>query len=550
MRRRRSPSLILVSFTLVSIAAWAGIQRDPSLEARLEVVSIRRDSGQTIPTRVYLFKDGRPFRLSPVDAMLPLRVDMFYRERLWRRGGDRPRTLEITQDGESHFILLDGRGEYELPAGKYRIEAHRGLDLSPAQLEFSLAAGERRRIELGLEPVADERRGKWLSGDDHIHLTRSQEDDDIFLRWLEAEDLSVANFLQLQRQIDAATQYGFGRKAEARAPGVSIRSGHESRSEYYGHVNILGPEELIRPLSVGSLYANSAEAYPFPNVLFRKGRQAGATVGYAHFDGSMSHSTLPMDLALGSIDFVEVFQFGVLKTDPWYEILNAGFRVTGVAGSDFPANLPRSKPWPRAIPLLGPERTLVKVDADVNPTASAYERWAEGVRKGAVVISNGPLLDLTINGRGPGAILDWDGKSTEVKAVADAWFSRPLERLELLVNGRVVASQVGDGQRRHLTLSAAIPLSDSAWIAARVRGQGREGEPERWAHTNPVYALRARMPVALPEARGAILRRWLKDVEYYRSDVLTFARPEQREELLTRVDETIRILNRPPKPWR
>ena len=40
----------------------------------------------------------------------------------------------------------------------------------------------------------------------------------------------------------------------------------------------------------------------------------------------------------GGVDFVEVFQFGELKSDPWYELLNAGFRVTGIAGSDFPAN--------------------------------------------------------------------------------------------------------------------------------------------------------------------------------------------------------------------
>src|SRR4029077_8629187 len=122
-------------------------------------------------------------------------------------------------------------------ASNYRIEAHHGVELAPALLEFSLAAGERRGIELGLEPVAGAGRGTWLSGDDHIHLTREAADDDVFLRWLQAEDLSVGNFLQLERQIDAAPQYGFGRKAEARAPGFSIRSGHESRSEFYGHVN-------------------------------------------------------------------------------------------------------------------------------------------------------------------------------------------------------------------------------------------------------------------------------------------------------------------------
>ena len=35
-----------------------------------------------------------------------------------------------------------------------------------------------------------------------------------------------------------------------------------------------------------------------------------------------------MDLALGSIDFIEVFQSGVLQDERWYELLNAGFRVT------------------------------------------------------------------------------------------------------------------------------------------------------------------------------------------------------------------------------
>ena len=58
------------------------------------------------------------------------------------------------------------------------------------------------------------------------------------------------------------------------------------------------------------------------------------------------------------------------------------------------------------------------------------------------------------------------------------------------------------------------------------------------------------MPVHVQEAREAILRRWLADVEYYRSDALAFARPEQRQELLTRLDEATRILSRPPLPWR
>src|SRR6202030_3491489 len=182
------------------------------------------------------------------------------------------------------------------------------------------------------------------------------------------------------------------------------------RSHFYGHINLLGGREMIRPLSVGSELSNLDEAYPFPAVLFDRGRRLGATVGYAHFNGGL-HSTLLMDLAIGRIDFIEVFQFGGLKSAQWYELLNAGFQVTGVAGSDFPVPLDDvKKQWPRTIPRLGPERTLVKAHA----TGSPYEAWAAGVRSGAVVLSNGPLLEIHVD------------KKTGT-AAASASFYRPLD---------------------------------------------------------------------------------------------------------------------------
>jgi hypothetical protein len=78
--------------------------------------------------------------------------------------------------------------------------------------------------------------------------------------------------------------------------------------------------------------------------VFDQGRRAGATVGFAHFNGSAPHSTLLMDLTLSRLDFIEVFQFGVLKSQEWYELLNAGFQVTGIAGSDFPVPLNNRNP--------------------------------------------------------------------------------------------------------------------------------------------------------------------------------------------------------------
>ena len=514
-------------FGTVLLLAWVQFRQTglPGLSAEL-------DLSTGVPARVYLFKDDLPFRLSPVDALLPLHVDLFYRERLWRRVSS-PATLEVTANEQSHFFLLRGRARFVLPPGKYRVEAYRGFLHKPAVQEFTLAPRGERRVDLRLEPMPET---GWLSGDDHIHLTRAPEDDDVFLGLLEAEDLSVGNFLQLQRQMDAAVQYGFGPKAEARRPGYSIRPGHESRSHFYGHVNVLGPREIQRPLSIGAVYANSDAAWPFPHVLFQRGRALGGTVGYAHFDGNQPHSTLLMDLALGSIDFIEVFQFGVLHAERWYELLNAGLRVTGIAGSDFPVPLNNRKPWPRSMPLLGPERTMVKAA----PGRSAYESWAEGVRAGRASVTNGPLLELTVNGQEPGAVLD----APAVEGRARVVFHRPIEKLEIIANGEVVASRAGDGAATELTLPFTVNTSDSTWVAARASSPKIADEPDIRAHTNPVYVLRGGRPVRVDAARRSVLARWEREAVYYRTGGLSFADESQRRELLAKVDAALDALRK------
>ena len=510
----------------------------PSHSVNLRVTVRRSDTREPVPARVYLFKGDREFRLSPVDAMLPLRPDLFYRERLWRRTAS-PRVLEVTARDRSHFILLDGTGSFELPAAEgYRIQAFRGTSFRPAEESFSLEHGSDSEIELSLEPVAEGWQGRWLAADGHVHLVRAPEDDPIFLQWLQAEDLAVGNFLELQRQQHAAMQWGFGDRAEARAAGFSIRSGHESRSRFYGHTLFLGPSRMVEPLSIGLEYANSREAFPNPLSLFKEGRRLGALTGFAHTYGSQPNSTLLLNLVHESIDFVEIFQFGVLNTADWYELLNAGFRVVGLAGSDFPANLSRFASWPKGLPLLGPERSLVRAEAG----RSAYSAWADGVRRGAVVVSNGPLIDFAVEGRSPGDTVEWDGALLEVRGTARAASFRPVESIEIIRNGEVVARAPGDGTGSEQQLDFRLELRESSWLAARVTARAIEGEPEIQAHTNPVYWLRGGAPVRVDSAREAIRTRWREEAAYYLSGSLEFPDNRSRREFEAAVEETSRIL--------
>lgn len=85
-------------------------------------------------------------------------------------------------------------------------------------------------------------------------------------------------------------------------------------------------------------------------------------------------------------------------------------------------------------------------------------------------------------------------------------------------------------------------------IAARVQARAEDGEPEIWAHTNAVYALRDSRPVLLRAAREALISRWEKEMDYYRGPDLPFASESQRRELLAKAEEALAILRGPIAP--
>ena len=539
---------LFLSLCLLSPLATAQL-RDSSLRpdhaASLTIEVRNADTGELTPSRVYLFRGATPHRLSPVDNLLALFEDNFYRERIWRMT-DRPKTLEINVKNQWHHLLLTGAATFDIPAwDDYRLEAYHGFFFEPGVERFALRPGETKTVTVKVKPIAPGRQEKWISGDEHIHLPRAKQDDDVFLKWLRAEDLNVGMFLTGQRQQHFGVQYGFGREGEGRMPGFSIRSGQETRSEFYGHTLIFGQSRLIEPPGIGSMYGNQPWAWPIPPAYFKEAQDAGAIVGYAHFHGSMARSQLLLNLVHNRLNFVEMLQYGWIKTKGWYQLLNAGLRVVGTAGCDFPDPHNHFQPWPRHLPLLGPERTLVKAD----PGDSAYEAWANGIRRGAVTISNGPLLEFEVDGETSGKVFRWSGEAKEFTASATAVFYRPLLKLELVVNGKVVSVVEGDGKQRELTVRFPNQITESSWIAARAKTISYPGEPEIWAHANPVYLLKDGKPVHIKRDRDALRARWAEELDYYRTAGLQFEKESQREELMRLATETLRLLEGPQPPW-
>jgi hypothetical protein len=202
--------------------------------------------------------------------------------------------------------------------------------------------------------------------------------------------------------------------------------------------------------------------------------------------------------------------------------------------------------WPRNIPLLGPERALVKAKAG----ESAYDSWADGVRRGDVVVSNGPALDFAVNGRSSGSVISWNGSGVRATGTASAVCYRPIEKIEIVVNGKVAAARAGNGKANTISLPFDLELKESSWVAARVKSPNVEGEPEIWAHSNPVYLHREGIPTVVPPDRQYLVDRWEKEVAYYRNFGLQFASDTHRQELFRNMDQALAVLRADPKPWK
>ena len=106
--------------------------------------------------------------------------------------------------------------------------------------------------------------------------------------------------------------------------------------------------------------------------------------GYAHqaelFNGRRG---IALDVPFGIVDFVEILQQGRLPTDLWYGFLNLGYKLLPAAGSDFPY-----------MDLPGVVRSYAKIDGPFSVDA-----WFDAFRAGRIFVTNGPLLEVTANGR-------------------------------------------------------------------------------------------------------------------------------------------------------
>jgi len=199
---------------------------------------------------------------------------------------------------------------------------------------------------------------------------------------------------------------------------------------------------------------------------------------------------LPVDVALGKVDYIEVLGFSDHKSTAavWYKLLNCGFRLPTGAGTDAMANFAS---------LHGPVG-LNRVYAQVPPGPLRANQWLDSLRSGRTFATNGPLLGFTLGERHIGDELKLTTPQSAVKFTAWMRSIVPIDHLQVICNGDVMRDLLLSGQRETADVHGTLSLTKSGWCLLRAWSERSEDpvlDIYPYATTSPIYISVGSSPV-------------------------------------------------------
>ncbi len=426
-----------------------------------------------------------------------------------------------TSPHELHAYVYNGH-PIDLPPGRYRFHARKGFEYAPLTREVSIAAATGQTVTLDMRKFEDFEAKGWFPGDTHMHFP-----DPAAIRYeMECEGLRVCSLLLLKSGYRNARpgdghfqniEHFRGRDLQPSSDSRHfIKTGEEFRHGLLAHMIFQNLRSIVWPVSVGGLREGGVGGFDWPWMLQASAdaRQQGALVTWAHWPYPTYEA--PLDIALGAIDSIDILTTGspfehhpilvdiyklrgtrawtIPPIEVYYHYLNCGFKVALSSGSDKMA----------INPPMGSARTYVRTDGPLS-----YDSWIEGIRKAHTFVSTYPLLEFTVNGTGPGDTVNFGDKPVAVDIKARAVSIEPYDVLEILHNGKVIATAKPQGPKNEASIALKQTLPRGGWLAARAHGRTMLPYGATWwkqpvfAHSSPVYLDAAGRPA--PAAASAQL---------------------------------------------
>ena len=402
-----------------------------------------------------------------------------------------------------------GTDSLMVPPGPVVVQVWRGPEWRTVSRNMDVSATRTART-IPLARIANLPASGWWGGDVHVHMNYGgayRNSPEHLAQQARAEGLHVTEALVVNKEQRVPDMDYWTPGVLRPMPDQLIAFGQEFHTGLWGHSSQLGlRDHYLLPDYAG--YANTAFASLFPTnaAVFDLAHEQGAITGYVHpFDfvpdisqiqGGVPYE-LPVDVALGKVDFLEVMGYSdpLITSDVWYKLLNCGFKVPAAAGTDA---------FPNFAQLRGPPG-LVRVYAKAGPTLE-HRRWLDAIKAGRTFVTNAPILSFTVNGGEPGAELRIPSTTRRLRAQVSLRSGIPVDRVEIIGNGKVVARF---GAMSDTTIS--IPVDRNSWYLARAystRPRLPVLDLYPFASTSPVYVKVDNAPTSCREDAEYFLR-WI-----------------------------------------
>jgi hypothetical protein len=447
----------------------------------------------------------------------------------------------------SHFsswYVVPGEAQLALPEGQYTVEAFSGLESVLARKNLRVEQGGASELTIPVEKFMDRQKAGLIAGNVHLHLQRMAMDEaeNYALAVAQADALDLAFFSYLERA-EADEHYisnHFTRSDLERfhdRSGVQFGYGEEYRHNFhrhdgYGHVMFLDLWKPILPASFGPDITKQGNDDGVLRTGINQAHEADATVLWCH--NTRGLEDIPNWLAgllHGQIFFEQ--DGSPPNHKGLYSYLNIGLKVPISTGTD----------W------FFRDMAMTYVLAHRPFTDKS---WLTALRQGRSFMTNGPMLEFTVDGKDMGDSIALDGPAT-VTVAARAQGRVDFQQLELLHNGEVI-HQVNSTDEKTFydaRIDREITIPSSGWLAIRIppiqvdynRPKSEAavfneyGKP-LFAHSSPIYVNVGDKPVFVRSAAENLRGQVLLDKESIER-LGQYSSEAEREKVLALYDEAI-----------
>lgn len=365
-----------------------------------------------------------------------------------------------------HFVC-HGEATLLVAPGTIRYEVERGPEYDRQAGSMELTPGGVHQLTLPLQRISHVQHEGWYSGDLHVHRPVAE-----VPLLMQAEDLDYAPVITWWNQRNA------WQKSSAPADPLKrlgqdrwyhVMAGEDEREGgallYFG---------LNRPLNIQS----ESREFPSPMVFVQRARKIDPNV-WIDIEKPFWWD-VPVWLASGQMNSIGIANNHMCRSrmyedEAWgrprddqrlpaprgngywtqeiyYHLLNSGLRLPPSAGS-------ASGVLPNPV---GYNRVYVHLDEPFSRDA-----WFRGLARGESFVTNGPLLQVTANGRRPGAEFELTPETPqefriEVRTVSND----PLSTVELIHNGKIVQTTECSGATTESN-TLTFTVTEPGWFLVR-----------------------------------------------------------------------------------